>query len=927
MTDAAPSARKTIRAFISYSHDSPEHAALVLAFADALRRDGIEAIVDKYNPAPGEGWPQWMTAHVREADFVLMVCSPVYYRRFMGQEDAGVGRGVAWEGNLIDNLIYFKEKPSVSRFIPVLVDGADESQIPDPVRGYTFYRISRFELPGPGRVADPGYERLYRHLTDQPETPAPGVGSIVILPPVARRVDREDPAPVVPTGGGMAAAGVPPARRPWGFMEWARRQPGLFAGATTLLLVAVVAVSLLLVGRGCQTPPPPDCAALARTFFPLPEASASRMDARKAAGLSDVSWPETLTLRNAHALFMAQSLHPKAESGPVPLEADTFCRRFGPYAIDDFSRFRDWFLGGAERDPSLGFLKTLEADFQIENQLEQEGALKQLVQLFEKLSKAADHVGDRDVGRLRDALETASMDSSQKRSEFRRVLRTETERLGVAPGAPVVPDTRPLNGFYQTFSELAVWRQNPGRDENSLDAVVGRLPPLPEVQVGGQSFTKLAGRDEAAFSLLVQVATAEARKNRESRKWQMVDDRGRDLVHETVAGRLDDLKETLAQYDAAKATLSRNTDRAVKALDSVLAPPAAAGKSAQVFSAVFDLIDADTKAYQARARLVSLWTHYHEIRLALYRDLGRLPYKNWEDYFTSFNTGFPGGPLPPTGPGIAALPPDPPKTLGGTEGPSEPQNPLPPSAPDAVGAAQMPPQALGSPVLLDARLWPYVAFLKVYFPTLNGSYVVATGVLVSPRVVLTAGDAMYDPGRGGYPEKVEVTLGGANRVTLMSQTFRSHRQWVEVDSATMNPMSAFDVGCVLLPRQVGLESFAYAMSVEAVTTDVLKASLANVVGYAIKPVGTIGSLYGCQAFFSHVGDTRLSYPVKTLGGMAGGPIYLVDEVGRLTLVGIHTSTLNGQGSAVRITKPLVDLIKNEWMKEVDDTGPGPGMNP
>jgi hypothetical protein len=47
------------RVFISYSHESEEHADRVLALADRLRAEGIEATLDQYEISPDEGWPMW----------------------------------------------------------------------------------------------------------------------------------------------------------------------------------------------------------------------------------------------------------------------------------------------------------------------------------------------------------------------------------------------------------------------------------------------------------------------------------------------------------------------------------------------------------------------------------------------------------------------------------------------------------------------------------------------------------------------------------------------------------------------------------------------------------------------------------------------------------------------------------------------------
>ena len=108
--------------FISYSHDSTEHADRVLALADALRDNGIDVVLDQYiHPAPAEGWTHWMDHQIDAADFVLLICTEVYRRRVMGHEKPGKGKGVRWEGTLIYNRIY-NDEPSGTRFVPVLLD-------------------------------------------------------------------------------------------------------------------------------------------------------------------------------------------------------------------------------------------------------------------------------------------------------------------------------------------------------------------------------------------------------------------------------------------------------------------------------------------------------------------------------------------------------------------------------------------------------------------------------------------------------------------------------------------------------------------------------------------------------------------------------------------------------------------------------------
>ena len=149
------------RVFLSYSHDSDEHAARVLAQADALCALRIDVILDRHvHPAPAEGWPRWMDRNLDEAKFILMVCTETYRRRVIGLEEPGKGLGAGWEGRLIYNRIYC-DGSSGSRFIPVLLPGSEPAHIPNPVLGHTYYRIATFDL------TDRGFEALNRHLTGQ----------------------------------------------------------------------------------------------------------------------------------------------------------------------------------------------------------------------------------------------------------------------------------------------------------------------------------------------------------------------------------------------------------------------------------------------------------------------------------------------------------------------------------------------------------------------------------------------------------------------------------------------------------------------------------------------------------------------------------------------------------------------------------------
>ncbi len=128
------------RVFLSYTHDSEPHRGAVLGLADDLRAGGVDAWIDRYEPAPSVGWPRWMLEQVDRADAVLVVCSRVLRQRYEGQAPPGKGRGGAFEGLLALQHVYDAQGRN-SVFIPVLLGEEPEGSIPRFLRPYTHYRL------------------------------------------------------------------------------------------------------------------------------------------------------------------------------------------------------------------------------------------------------------------------------------------------------------------------------------------------------------------------------------------------------------------------------------------------------------------------------------------------------------------------------------------------------------------------------------------------------------------------------------------------------------------------------------------------------------------------------------------------------------------------------------------------------------------
>ena len=208
---ATDSAARPPWVFVSYSHDSREHMDRVLALCDRLRREGVAAELDQYEPVPPEGWPLWTARKVEQADFVLIVCTETYRRRFDGREEACKGLGVRWEGAAVVQALY-EAGTQNDKFLPVVFSPTDEAHIPSPLRSTTRFLVSE----------EDGYEQLYRYLTDQPAVRQPDLGARRALIPRPRRT-------------GFSSASAKPR---WVLWNW-------LAGAAVLAIVLVTAVTAI----------------------------------------------------------------------------------------------------------------------------------------------------------------------------------------------------------------------------------------------------------------------------------------------------------------------------------------------------------------------------------------------------------------------------------------------------------------------------------------------------------------------------------------------------------------------------------------------------------------------------------------------------------------------------------------------------------
>ena len=155
------------RILISYRHESDEHAELVRGLSDQLRRDGIDAVIDRYVPAPAQGWSWWMEDELKKADRVIVVCSEGYLESALREAEKGQGRGTSWEWHLIRKDFY-DSRGAGERITPVFFKAGDEKYIPPEAWDRPRYCIA--DLRGDE------YRRLLDDLFRRPDAPPPPIG-------------------------------------------------------------------------------------------------------------------------------------------------------------------------------------------------------------------------------------------------------------------------------------------------------------------------------------------------------------------------------------------------------------------------------------------------------------------------------------------------------------------------------------------------------------------------------------------------------------------------------------------------------------------------------------------------------------------------------------------------------------------------------
>jgi hypothetical protein len=358
---------------------------------------------------------------------------------------------------------------------------------------------------------------------------------------------------------------------------------------------------------------------------------------KEIAGLSKGSRPEILTWDRIYALALVRARSIRGAFAPTldPIALNQEAARQG---VADFARFRKEFLtgrvaaGGAFRDPSAHVFGLLGRLHTIDN-------ARRVVALHDNLHRMLQERAQSEssgVNRLDvDLVEASGVRVQQNLTDEIRQFRDGLDELkfmlGLSPHAAVILDGQSLAPFRAVRESIENWTKMPNRDPQTLHKLVARWPALGDVVLDRQPlFAQVATNPDRWEEILSHAAELAVKNRSERDKASSFANSGVQLELQ-VRRRIRNLFDALRAYEGEK----QLDELAIRARDQtferLVAP--SAGVSSSRSPLVERLIDQISQVKKVEDRLISLWTSFRAERMALYYDLGALPYGDWKSFY------------------------------------------------------------------------------------------------------------------------------------------------------------------------------------------------------------------------------------------------------------------------------------------------------
>jgi hypothetical protein len=131
--------------FLSYRHESAQHAQAVRRLGELLRNAGISVALDQFlleelAGGPAEGWPKWSEDAADRSACILVVASKGWFAAFENKSDSpGAGLGAAVEADILRQKLY-DDKGVNTKLRLAFLDDTPDHLVPTRLRAWHSFR-------------------------------------------------------------------------------------------------------------------------------------------------------------------------------------------------------------------------------------------------------------------------------------------------------------------------------------------------------------------------------------------------------------------------------------------------------------------------------------------------------------------------------------------------------------------------------------------------------------------------------------------------------------------------------------------------------------------------------------------------------------------------------------------------------------------
>lgn len=152
------------KVFISYSWDNEDHKSWIRVLGEKLQQNGVLTNIDQWNVHPGIDLPNYMETSIRDADYVILVCTPNY-----SVKANLLKGGVGYEKMVVTGEI-FANSSAPKKFVPIIRLGTPQESLPSYLKSKLFIDFRD------NASFDKNFTKLLRHIFEEPEFKAPVLG-------------------------------------------------------------------------------------------------------------------------------------------------------------------------------------------------------------------------------------------------------------------------------------------------------------------------------------------------------------------------------------------------------------------------------------------------------------------------------------------------------------------------------------------------------------------------------------------------------------------------------------------------------------------------------------------------------------------------------------------------------------------------------